>query len=87
MALRRRGVGVGRIQAKKQAEKKFEDAGKQMESTKAEHVKESLGQFKASLEDFAMKYKDDIRRDPLFRQQFQVIFIPIFSVFMFITIV
>lgn len=46
--------------------------GKKVADENLSHISEMMGSFKGSLEEFARKYKKDIKQDPAFRQQFQV---------------
>lgn len=50
----------------------FEAVGKKVADKNLSHISEMMGSFKGSLEEFARKYKKDIKQDPAFRQQFQV---------------
>eukprot|EP00947_MAST-08B_sp_MAST-8B-sp1_P006072 g6072.t1 len=70
--MRRRGPCVHGLQRRQVAAKKLEEKGAELEDLKMQHVSEQLTMFKSSLEEFAKKYKNDIKKDPKFRQQFQV---------------
>lgn len=70
--MRRRGVGVGRVQNKKKQEEQFKQLGADLQDDQVKHAEQVLGLFKTHLEDFAMKHKSAIRSDPHFRQDFQV---------------
>ena len=69
--MRRRGVGIGALKKKKEAAQKFKQAGQKLQAEKIEHVTEQLSSFKTHLEEFARKYKNEIKKNPEFRQQFQ----------------
>jgi ESCRT-II complex subunit VPS22 len=64
--------GIGSVRREKAREKKFNKVGSEMASTKLEHVEEQLSLFRSNLEIFARKYKDNIREDPIFRREFQI---------------
>ena len=72
--MRRRRIGGGRaaIARRKEDESRFTQTGARMAGATLSHVQEQLRVFRANLEEFARKYKDDIRKDPLFRREFQV---------------
>lgn len=70
--MRRRGVGVGAVKRKVKDKEAFEAVGKKVADENLSHISEMMGSFKGSLEEFARKYKKDIKQDPAFRQQFQV---------------
>lgn len=44
--------------------------GDEVKKTNLEAMKEQMTTFKTKLEEFALKYKADIRRDPEFRARF-----------------
>lgn len=50
--------------------KAFQGVGRRMEEEKLTHVVELLENFKTTLQDFAIKHRDRINRDPEFRSQF-----------------
>ncbi|PSC67642.1 vacuolar sorting-associated 22-like protein 1 [Micractinium conductrix] len=60
-------LGLAREQA---ARSQFKAVGDQVNATKAEAMRALLRHFQASLQDFALKHRQDIRRDPVFRAQF-----------------
>ena len=72
--MRRRGRLGGRaaIQRNQAREKKFDAVGITMGAAKIEHVEEQLQLFRSNLENFARKHKDNIRKDPQFRREFQI---------------
>ena len=74
--MRRRGRlgGMGSVRRKEEREKQFEKVGMSgsMGAAKLEHVEEQLQLFRINLENFARKYKDNIRKDPSFRREFQI---------------
>ena len=72
--MRRRRIGGGRavIARRREDDTRFSRTGAQMAGATLSHVQEQLRVFRANLEEFARKYKDDIRKDPVFRREFQV---------------
>ncbi len=72
--MRRRRIGGGRaaIARRREDESRFTQTGARMAGATLSHVQEQLRVFRANLEEFARKYKDDIRKDPMFRREFQV---------------
>jgi ESCRT-II complex subunit VPS22 len=70
--MRRRGVGVGAIQKKKERQNAYSNRGKELETNKLAFVKQTLSEFEIKLRDFAAKHKEKINKDPEFRQQFHI---------------
>lgn len=66
----KRKVGVSAIHNRNQEKEKYAAVGKNLEENKISFVVDVMDKFKASLSDFATKYKDRINSDPEFRQQF-----------------
>ena len=64
--------GMGRVKRGQERSKKFGKVGNAMGVAKLEHIEEQLQLFRTNLETFAKKYKDNIREDPLFRREFQI---------------
>ncbi|EFN53961.1 hypothetical protein CHLNCDRAFT_36297 [Chlorella variabilis] len=69
MALRR-GPGLTALSRTRAAREQFKRKGEEVAETKAAVMKAQMAHFKASLEEFALKHKADIRRNPEFRAQF-----------------
>jgi ESCRT-II complex subunit VPS22 len=69
--MRRGRAGIGALQAKKAQESKFESRGSELQEESMEHIQKQLDLFKTKLEQFAKDHRDDIKRNPIFRQQFQ----------------
>lgn len=65
------GVSAGKKQSG-EAQAKFSAVGKDLESGKIAFVKETLGNFRVALEQFAEKHRDRINSDPEFRMQFHI---------------
>jgi len=68
--MRRRSAGVGAIKKKKEANAAYSTTGKQMEEKQLSFVKKTLDEFRQTIADFAVKYKDQINKDAEFRHQF-----------------
>ena len=58
----RRRPGIAGIQQRRDTSVQMRNVGEVAERARADAMKEQLAVFKASLEAFALKYKDDIRR-------------------------
>lgn len=66
----RRGIGVQGIQRQKMIDKKFSDKGDELAEAQLAQMKEMFKTFQDSLEEFALKYKKQISKNPEFRQYF-----------------
>ncbi|MCP9258780.1 Vacuolar-sorting protein SNF8 [Dirofilaria immitis] len=71
MATRRRGVGVGVVQQKKDLQAKFQAKGTELASEQLNQFSQELAIFQTKLEEFAHKHRDEIRRNSQFRRHFQ----------------
>ncbi|VDN07081.1 unnamed protein product [Thelazia callipaeda] len=71
MAARRRGVGVGAVQQKKDLQAKFQAKGTELASEQLSQFSQELAIFQTKLEDFAHKHRDEIRQNSQFRRHFQ----------------
>lgn len=71
MAARRRGVGVGVVQQKKDLQAKFQAKGSELASEQLNRFSQQLEIFQTKLEEFAHKHGDGIRKNAQFRRQFQ----------------
>ncbi|XP_050399457.1 vacuolar-sorting protein SNF8-like [Patella vulgata] len=69
--MHRRGAGLGAIKNKNLAQAKYKDKGTEIAEDKFAQMTQQMDTFKTNLEDFARKHKDDIKKDPEFRLQFQ----------------
>ncbi|KAH8331074.1 hypothetical protein KR067_011198 [Drosophila pandora] len=67
----RRRVGLGAIQQQKLAAEKYKDKGTDLQESQLEQMTKQMEVFRVKLEEFAMKHKDDIRKNAQFRKQFQ----------------
>lgn len=54
------------------AQEQFKLTGEDVKKSSLQAMKDQMAVFKASLEEFAHKYKKSIRQDPAFRAQFHV---------------
>ncbi|KAL4422019.1 hypothetical protein ABPG77_005449 [Micractinium sp. CCAP 211/92] len=66
----RRRPGLQGLTRDKAARDQFKAVGDQVNATKLEAMKALMRHFQASLQEFALKHRQDIRRDPVFRAQF-----------------
>ncbi|XP_020670403.2 vacuolar-sorting protein SNF8 [Pogona vitticeps] len=69
--MHRRGVGAGAIAKKKLAEAKYKERGTVLAEDQLAQMSKQLDTFKTNLEEFASKHKQEIRKNPQFRVQFQ----------------
>ncbi|XP_030370210.1 vacuolar-sorting protein SNF8 [Scaptodrosophila lebanonensis] len=67
----RRRVGLGAIQQQKLAAEKYKDKGTDLQESQLEQMTKQMEVFRVKLEEFAMKHKEDIRKNSQFRKQFQ----------------
>ncbi|KND04527.1 ESCRT-II subunit protein SNF8 [Spizellomyces punctatus DAOM BR117] len=67
----RRRVGIHGLQQQARTNAEFQRAGEALAHQQLEQLKTQLSVFKTNLEDFARKYRKDIKRDPKFRMHFQ----------------
>ncbi|XP_075767751.1 vacuolar-sorting protein SNF8 isoform X1 [Pelodiscus sinensis] len=69
--MHRRGVGAGAIAKRKLAEAKYKERGTVLAEDQLAQMSKQLDMFKTNLEEFASKHKQEIRKNPQFRVQFQ----------------
>lgn len=67
----RRRAGVGAIQKQKLEQEKYKDKGTELQENQLEQMSKQLEVFRVNLEEFASKHKKEIRKNALFRRQFQ----------------
>jgi ESCRT-II complex subunit VPS22 len=67
----RRRAGLGAIQKHKLEQEKYKDKGNEIQENQFEQMTKQLEVFKVNLEEFATKHKNEIRKNPEFRRQFQ----------------
>ncbi|XP_063676180.1 vacuolar-sorting protein SNF8-like [Bolinopsis microptera] len=68
----RRNVGIGAIRKQRLAQEKLTQKGNEIAELQVQQVSQQMDVFKKSLEEFAMKYKNEIKKNPEFRARFQV---------------
>ncbi|EFA85025.1 EAP30 family protein [Heterostelium album PN500] len=67
----RRGVGIQAIHKQNQQQKQLQNISEQLSSDNLKKISEQLTTFKTNLEEFALKHKKDIIKNPEFRKYFQ----------------
>lgn len=67
----RRRAGLGAIQHQQLEAKRYEDKGATIEESQFQQMTKNMEIFKEKLEEFAMNHKNDIKKNPQFRRQFQ----------------
>ncbi|XP_060530718.1 vacuolar-sorting protein SNF8 [Cylas formicarius] len=67
----RRRAGLGAIQKQRLEQEKYKDKGNEIQENQFEQMSKQMDFFKTNLEEFAMKHKNEIRKNPDFRKQFQ----------------
>ena len=65
-----RRAGLRGIRARQRLEERSGDRGEKLLSEQMAHVEKQLAAFKGHLEDFSKQYRDEIKKDPVFRAQF-----------------
>lgn len=68
----RRRPGIAGLQRDVRAREQYKAAGEAVKRDTVLAMRDSMGVFKSKLEEFARLYKNDIRKDPVFRAQFHV---------------
>ena len=66
----RRGIGAAAIIKRRERDSKFNELGESLQKEREEDAKEIIEKFRKKLSDFASKYRNEIRKDPEFREQF-----------------
>lgn len=69
--MHRRGIGVGAVKNKNLAQARYKDKGNVIAEDQLAQMAKQMETFKVNLEEFATKHKDQIKKDPAFRVQFQ----------------
>ncbi|XP_033639658.1 vacuolar-sorting protein SNF8-like [Asterias rubens] len=67
----RRAAGLGAINKRKLAQAKYKDKGSEIAEDQLSQMSKMLEAFRSNLEEFATSHKNDIKRNPEFRMQFQ----------------
>ena len=68
--MRRRGIGLHGLKQKQTARSHYRQFGEQLAHEKVAVAQDQLDKFRKVLEDFALRHKDDIKNDPIFRKHF-----------------
>jgi ESCRT-II complex subunit VPS22 len=66
----RGGMGLGKVHVDRQMKENYAKMGQQIEKESIEKLKTQVEDFSKNLEAFSMKYKDEIKYNPDFRQKF-----------------
>ncbi|CAL1300407.1 unnamed protein product [Larinioides sclopetarius] len=69
--MRRRVGGVGAIQKQQLAQARFKDKGSEIADDQLQQLSKQMESFRSNLQEFAGKYKNKIKKNLQFRQQFQ----------------
>lgn len=69
--MHRRGAGVGAIKNRSAVQAKFKDKGSEIATEQLAEMSSQMEVFRKNLEEFASKHKEEIRKNPQFRKQFQ----------------
>ena len=69
--MRRRGLGLGAVQKQQQTEAKYKSKRDELANDQIVKLSEQMTEFRSKLQDFAQKYKKDIKRNAEFRRNFQ----------------
>ncbi|KAG2182103.1 hypothetical protein INT43_007030 [Umbelopsis isabellina] len=69
--MRRRAVGYASAHNRQAIDRKYQEIGDSIAAREIQQLHDQLDTFKDNLQDFARKYRKDIRRDPEFRMHFQ----------------
>lgn len=72
MSMLRRGVGIGAVRKKQEQAKQFTEVGDKLAELQISHVSSQLEVFRTNLQQFAIKHKHSIKKDPEFRKKFQI---------------
>jgi len=67
----RRRAGVGAVHKQKLEQEKYKDKGTVIQENQLEQMTKQLEVFRGNLEEFATKYKNEIKKNSQFRRQFQ----------------
>ncbi|GLE04795.1 hypothetical protein PINS_up013774 [Pythium insidiosum] len=68
----RRGVGIAAVRKKQEQARQYNEMGGQMAESQMAHITTQLELFRTNLQQFAVKYKNNIKKDPDFRKKFQI---------------
>jgi ESCRT-II complex subunit VPS22 len=70
--MRRRGLGLGAVHKQQQTEAKYREKREEMAVEQLNKLSQQMSSFRYKLQEFAQKYKKDIKRDAEFRRQIQI---------------
>ena len=70
--VRRRSVGISSLQSQQSHSQAFSSLSSQISSSQIDNLKQQMQQFRSQLREFAVKHREEIRKDPVFRMHFQV---------------
>ena len=65
-------VGVGGLRRRQEVRNVMREKGAALQQDRVQHSKKMINLLRRQLESFAIKYKANIRSDPYFRSQFQI---------------
>lgn len=69
--MHRRSAGIAAIKNKNLAQARYKDKGSEIASEQLSQMSKQMEVFRTNLEEFATKHRDQIRKNPQFRSQFQ----------------
>ena len=67
----RKRPGIGAIQKNKVQQERFRDKGSELQESSFSQMTLQMENFRTNLENFASKHRNEIKKDPNFRKQFQ----------------
>nr|CAG4641878.1 EOG090X09XM [Eurycercus lamellatus] len=67
----RKRPGIGAIQKQRVEQERFRDKGSELQESSFEQMFNQMENFRTNLEKFASKHRNEIKKDPNFRRQFQ----------------
>lgn len=69
--MHRRSAGIAAIKNKNLAQARYKDKGSEIASEQLTQLSKQMEAFRTNLEEFASKHREEIRKNPQFRSQFQ----------------
>ena len=66
-----RGIGIAGLQRSSQTKARFQEKGAELAADELQHMVKQMNIFKQNLEEFAVKHKKDLKKNPEFRAFFQ----------------
>jgi len=67
----RRRAGAGRLMKQREQNERYKEKADELAAQQLQLLTKQLDSFHSHLEEFAAKHKQEIKRDPAFRNQFQ----------------